>query len=458
MEPITKQKLLIVEDDPGLQRQLKWHFDGYEVLMASTREQALTLLRRHEPAGVLQDLGLPPDAEGVEEGLACLRDILRLAPHTKVIVVTGNGQRDNALRAVAQGAYDFYQKPLDVSVLDLITQRAFHMAELESALRRSLGGLPGMTGMIGSCEAMLKVGRMVERLAPTRASTLVLGESGTGKELVARALHNLSPRAGKTFIAINCAAIPENLLESELFGYEKGAFTGAHKTTPGKVESAEGGTLFLDEIGDMPAALQAKMLRFLQERVVERVGGREPIPVDVRVVCATHRDLPQMITDGLFRQDLYFRVAEMTLNLPALRDRGDDVLLIARAVLTSCASQHGRVVKGFTPEGEAALRAYAWPGNIRELQNRINSAVILCDGVMVTAEDLDLPVPAAAVVAEEDVLNLRVVRQRAERLCVERALARTEGNVTKAAELLGITRPTLYDLIEKLGLHTGTPA
>jgi len=224
------------------------------------------------------------------------------------------------------------------------------------------------------------------------------------------------------------------------------------------VESAEGGTLLLDEIGDMPAALQAKMLRFLQERVVERVGGREPIPVDVRVVCATHRDLPQMIADGLFRQDLYFRVAEMTLNLPALRDRGDDVLLIARAVLTSCASQHGRVVKGFTPEGEAALRAYAWPGNNRELQNRINSAVILCDGVMVTAEDLDLPVPAAAGVPEEDVLNLRVVRQRAERLCVERALVRTEGNVTKAAELLGITRPTLYDLIEKLGLHTGTPA
>jgi two-component system NtrC family response regulator len=453
-----RQKLLVIEDDPGLLRQLKWHFEGYEVITASTREQALVQLRRHEPLVVLQDLGLPPDDEGVEEGLACLRDILRLAPHTKVIVVTGNGQRDNALRAVAQGAYDFYQKPVDVQVLDLITQRAFHMAEIEAALRKSLGGLPGLTGMVGSCEAMLKLGRMIERVAPTRASTLVLGESGTGKELVARALHNLSPRANKPFIAINCAAIPENLLESELFGHEKGAFTGAVKTTPGKVESADGGTLFLDEIGDMPASLQAKLLRFLQERVVERVGGREPIPVDVRVVCATHRDLEKMIADGLFRQDLFFRIAEMTLNLPALRDRGGDVLLIARAILTSCATQHGRVIKGFNDDAQSALRAYRWPGNIRELQNRINSAVIMCDGAQVTAEDLSLPVPATEELPEEDVLNLRVARSRVERVCVQRAMARTEGNVTRAAELLGITRPTLYDMLEKLGMHSSAPA
>jgi two-component system, NtrC family, response regulator len=341
-------------------------------------------------------------------------------------------------------------------VLDLITQRAFHMAEIESALRKSMGGLPGLTGMVGSCEAMLKVGRMIERLAPTRASTLVLGESGTGKELVARALHNLSPRSGKPFIAINCAAIPENLLESELFGYEKGAFTGAVKTTPGKVESADGGTLFLDEIGDMPAALQAKLLRFLQERVVERVGGREPIPVDVRVVCATHRDLQKMIADNLFRQDLYFRIAEMTLTLPALRQRGDDVLLIARAILTSCATQHGRVIKGFTDGANAALRGYPWPGNIRELQNRINSAVIMCDGGVISAEDLALEVPEAENLPEEDVLNLRVARSRVEKLCVQRAMARTEGNVTRAAELLGITRPTLYDMLEKLGLQSAS--
>ena len=248
------------------------------------------------------------------------------------------------------------------------------------------------------------------------------------------------------------------MLESELFGYEKGAFTGAHKTTPGKVESADGGTLFLDEIGDMPAALQAKLLRFLQERVVERVGGREPIPVDVRVVCATHRDLQKMIVDGLFRQDLYFRVAEMTVTLPALRERGDDVLLIGRAVLTSCASQHGRAIKGFTEDAQAALRSYGWPGNIRELQNRINSAVIMCDGAMVSADDLDLPVPAAEDVPEEDVLNLRVARSRVERLCVQRAMARAEGNVTRAAELLGVTRPTLYDMLEKLGLNNATEA
>jgi len=304
------RKLLIVEDDPGLLNQLKWCFEAYDVYTAENREAAIAELRRHEPSVVLQDLGLPPKPEGVEEGLATLTEMLKLAPHTKVIVVTGNGDQENALMSVAQGAYDFYEKPVDTDTLKLLVDRAFNIAELECENRRLQNQVneSPLDGIVAASEGMLAVCRMIEKIAPTDVTTLLLGESGTGKELLSRALHRLSPRADQKFVAINCAAIPENLLESELFGHEKGSFTGAHKQSIGKVEMANGGTLFLDEIGDMPVSLQAKMLRFLQERVVERVGGRQEIPVDVRVVCATNQNPELLIQKGLFREDLYYRV------------------------------------------------------------------------------------------------------------------------------------------------------
>jgi two-component system NtrC family response regulator len=460
---LSARKLLIVEDDPGLQRQLRWCFEGYQVLEATTRAEALAQLRRHEPAVVLQDLGLPPDAEGVKEGLETLRETLALAPHTKVIVVTGNDDRENALHAVAMGACDFYQKPVDTDVLGLIVQRAFRLYELEAENRRLARRQhhSPLEGVIAVSDAMLRVCRMIEKVAPAEATTLLLGESGTGKELLARALHALSGRAKGPFVAINCAAIPENLLESELFGYEKGAFTGAHKQTPGKLETANGGTLFLDEIGDMPAPLQAKLLRFLQERVVERVGGRETIPVDVRVVCATHRDLAANIASGQFRQDLFYRISEVTVNIPALREREGDVLVIAQALLDDRARRHNRNLSGFTPDALRALREHAWPGNIRELENKVNAAVIMAEGRQVTVVDLGLAAAGTraegaaaseAAPGDAEFLNLRSVRQRAEAQAIRQALAVASGNLSKAAELLGITRPTLYDLLEKNGM------
>ncbi|MDH5619516.1 MAG: PEP-CTERM-box response regulator transcription factor, partial [Gammaproteobacteria bacterium] len=329
------RKLLIVEDDPGLLKQLRWCFEGYDVYTAENREDAIVELRRNEPAVILQDLGLPPNPEGVEEGLATLVETLRLAPHTKVIVVTGNGDQENALTAMAQGAYDFYEKPVDTDTLKLLVDRAFNIAELEAENRRLQSAVheSPLDGIVAASAGMLAVCRMIEKVAPTDVTTLLLGESGTGKELLARALHRLSPRAEQNFVAINCAAIPDNLLESELFGHEKGAFTGAHKQTVGKVELANGGTLFLDEIGDMPIALQAKMLRFLQERVIERVGGRKEISVDVRVICATNQVPEALIKEGLFREDLYYRVSEITINIPPYRDREEGRLILARTLL-----------------------------------------------------------------------------------------------------------------------------
>ena len=313
--PDTPRKLLIVEDDPGIQSQLRWCFEDYEVIAATDRQTAINELRRHEPAVVLQDLGLPPDDSGVTEGFATLREILQLAPFTKVVVVTGHGDQSNAVKAVGLGAYDFYQKPVDVDTLQLIVQRAFQIHVLEAENRRlaEAVGVSPLDGVIAASDAMMKVCRTIEKVAPTTATTLLHGESGTGKELMARALHQLSPRLGKPFVAINCAAIPDTLLESELFGFEKGAFTGAVKQTPGKIEVADGGTLFLDEIGDMPLSLQAKLLRFLQERTVERIGGRTEIPVDVRVVCATNKNLQQAMAASTFRDDLYYRIAEITI-------------------------------------------------------------------------------------------------------------------------------------------------
>ena len=444
------RRLLIVEDDPGLLNQLKWCFEGYEVYTAEDRETAIAELRRHEPAVVLQDLGLPPKPEGVEEGLATLRETIKLAPHTKVIVVTGNGDQENALTAIAQGAYDFYEKPVDTDTLKLLVDRAFNIAELEAENRRlqhQVNESP-LDGIVAASEGMLAVCKMIEKVAPTDVTTLLLGESGTGKELLARALHRCSPRADKNFVAINCAAIPENLLESELFGHEKGAFTGAVKTTPGKVEVANGGTLFLDEIGDMPMPLQAKMLRFLQERVIERVGGREEISVDVRVVCATNQNPESLIQQQLFREDLYYRVAEITINIPPYRDREEGRLILARTLLQKYCEKQKRALNGFSDDAVQAIEAYAWPGNVRELENKIKGAVIMADGKFVTADDMGLNVD----LDQAESLNLREVRQHAETKAIRVALTKSYGNISKAAELLGITRPTLYDLLSKYGL------
>ena len=442
----SPRKLLIVEDDPGIQSQLRWCFEDYEVISAEDRATAITELRRHEPQVVLQDLGLPPDESGVEEGLASLKEIMTLAPYTKVVVVTGHGDQGNAVKAVGLGAYDFYQKPVDVDTLQLIVGRAFQLHELEAENRRlsvDRGNSP-LDGIIAASEAMLRVCRIVEKVAPTSATTLLQGESGTGKELLAHALHSLSPRKDGPFVAINCAAIPETLLESELFGFEKGAFTGAHKQTPGKIEVADEGTLFLDEIGDMPLSLQAKLLRFLQERTVERIGGRAEIPVNTRVVCATNKNLVDAMKSGEFREDLYYRISEITIDIPPVRKREGGRILLARHLLNRFCRQENSNVKGFSTDAHDAIDTYAWPGNVREMENRIKAAVIMAEGKFVTAEDLGLVAAAAA-----PTLNLRAVRQQAESEAIRQAMIRCEGNVSRAAELLGVSRPTLYDLMQK---------
>ncbi len=444
-----RPRLLIVEDDAGLQKQLRWTFDEYEVLQARNRAEALALLRRHEPAVVLQDLGLPPDPEGVAEGFESLREILALAPPTKVIVVTGHADQENALKAVAQGAYDFCQKPLDQALLRLIVARAFYIHGLEEQNRQLSGGLSAspIQGIIATDAGMLRVCRLVEKVAAADVTVLVQGESGTGKELVARALHELSPRRKGRFVAINCAAIPEQLLESELFGHEKGAFTGALKTTQGKFEIANGGTLFLDEIGDMPLALQAKLLRFLQARVIERVGGRDEIAVDVRVACATNQDLRALIAAQRFREDLYYRISEVPITIPPLRERAGDAVVLASVFLQRFGAQQGSPRRGFTPAALSAIQSYAWPGNVRELENKIKTAVIMADGPLVSETDLGL-----AAGKPVQVLNLKEVRSQAERQAALQALAAADGNVSKAAALLGVSRPTLYDLMDRCGI------
>ncbi len=440
-------KLLIVEDDPGLQSQLRWCFEDYEVIFAGDKESALVELRRHDPPVVTLDLGLPPDPANVSVGLETLQEILKVSPHTKVIVVTGNEDRENAVKSIALGAYDFYQKPVDAQFLGLIIDRAYRLYALEKENRR-LAERPGsspLAGIIASSSEMVKLCRMVEKVAPTDATTLILGESGTGKELFARALHDLSHRSSERFVAINCAAIPETLLESELFGHEKGAFTGAVKQTIGKIECAQKGTLFLDEIGDLPGPLQAKLLRFLQERAIERIGGREEIPIDVRVVCATHQNLDDQIREGLFREDLYYRVSEIRLEIPPLRERQGDIIAIGRALLLQQAEKQRRSLRGFSDDAIAAMDAHEWPGNVRELENRVKRAVIMAEGAQITAEDLDLPVPEGRT----PLSTLRQARETAERRVLEQALTMVDGNMSRAAELLGVTRPTLYSLLEK---------
>ncbi len=447
--PEKQRTLLIVEDDPALQKQMRWAFDACETIVADDRGGAIAQLRRHEPAVVTMDLGLPPAPDDVTEGFQLLREILALAPDTKVIVLTGQHDRENAVKAIGLGAYDFFAKPFEPELLSLTIDRAFRMHDLqfENARLTAMGSSP-LSGLLTRDPGMLKICRTIEKLASASVTVALLGDSGTGKEVLARALHVLSPRAPERFVAINCAAIPEALLESELFGYEKGAFTGAVKQTLGKIETAHKGTLFLDEIGDLPLPLQAKLLRFLQERVIERVGGRDEIPVDVRIVCATHRDLKAQIKAGLFREDLYYRLAEIVVDIPPLRQREGDAVLLAHAFVQRYARENARGAMALTDDAVNAIEFHPWPGNVRELENCLKRAVIMADGNRITADDLGLET------VEEDLLrlNLRQVRDEAERLAVLRALARTNRNVARAAEILGISRPSLYDLMNRFDL------
>ena len=442
--------LLVVEDDEGLQRQLKWAYEGYEVVCASDRAQAIEALRAREPAVVTLDLGLPPDPDGTDEGFATLQEILRLKPDTKVIVATGHGARESALRAIGLGAYDFYKKPVDIDDLGMIVARAFHLHEIEEENRRLEGSGAGtiLGSIISAAPEMLKVAKTIERVASADVSVMLLGASGTGKELLARAVHEKSGRKG-AFVAINCAAIPENLLEAELFGYERGSFTGAVKSNVGKIELAQAGTLFLDEVGDIPLPLQVKLLRFLQERVIERIGGRQPIAVDTRIVCATHQDLDAMIADGRFRDDLYYRLAEIVVKIPSLSERAGDAVLLARHFINRFGSELNRGGMTLAPDAVAAIDAYAWPGNVRELENRIKRAVIMADGKSMTAADLDLQSGEDS----DGAINLRAAREIADRKAIRQAMSRSENNISGAAKLLGISRPTLYDLLKQYRLQ-----
>ncbi|MGR9106794.1 MAG: PEP-CTERM-box response regulator transcription factor [Gammaproteobacteria bacterium] len=447
---MSSRTLLVVEDDPGLQSQLRWNFDYYKVQVADDRESALAVVRKFQPAVVTLDLGLPPDPGGVSEGFRTLQEILLEYPHSKVIVITGNNDTDNAVKSIGLGAYDFYQKPVDPEILSLIVERAFRVFELEEENRnlvRQHFTYP-LKGIIAASREMHEVCRMIERLAPTDVTTLIHGESGTGKELLAHALHALSRRADGPFVAVNSAAIPESLLESELFGHEKGAFTGADKLVKGKFELADGGTFFLDEIGDIPLSLQPKLLRFLQERVVERIGGRKEIPVDVRVVCATHQDIPTLIDEGKFRKDLYYRINEMVVTIPPLRERSGDIPVLAKVFLARYVDQLKAKLTGFSEAAIAAMESYSWPGNVRELENRVKRAVIMSNGPLIDIDDLELPEGKPM----ERSTSLREIRDSAERQAICRALSECNGNVSKAAEMLEVTRPTLYSLLNKFKL------
>ncbi len=450
--------LLIVEDDLALQKQIKWSLDRFECVTASDRESALVQFRRHQPAVVTMDLGLPPDPDSVSEGFKLLEQLLALDPDVKVIVLTGQNDQSNALRAVSLGAYDFFAKPFEAELLALTIDRAFRLHELQTENRRlqAIHQPDALSGLITRDPEMLRICRMVEKVASSDATVLLLGESGTGKEVLAQGLHEASRRSGR-FVAINCAAIPEALLESELFGYEKGAFTGAGKTTIGKIETANGGTLMLDEIGDLPHPLQAKLLRFLQERKIERIGGRQEIAVDVRVVGATHQDLKSLIRVQRFREDLYYRLAEIDIHIPPLRARMGDSVLLAQAFLRRFAHDQRRGSMVFTDDAIAAIESHHWTGNVRELFNVVRRAVIMADNSRVNANDIGLTASSRdADAAAAGELDLRRVRETAERGAVLAALGRSSGNIVKASELLGVSRPTLYDLINRLAIKQST--
>ena len=449
-----KPVLLVIEDDEGLQAQLKWAYEDFEVVIAGDRDSAIAALRSEMPSVVTLDLGLPPDPDGTTEGFAVLDAIMALKPDTKVIVASGHGARESALQAIERGAYDFYQKPVDIEQLGLIVRRAFNLHKIEDENRRLVANASEDKTVLGrlitGAPEMVKVARTIERVASTNVSVMLLGASGTGKELLAQGLHDASNRSDKPFVAINCAAIPENLLESELFGHEKGAFTGAVKTTQGKIESANGGTLFLDEVGDIPLPLQVKLLRFLQERTIERIGGRKTIAVDTRIVCATHQNLEGMIAQGTFREDLFYRLAEIVIRIPGLAERHGDGVLLAKAFLKRFANEMNPAVTGFAPDALKAIDGHDWPGNVRELENRVKRAVIMADGKLVGAADLDFESDGEE---DEEVLNLKSAREQSDRRVIRHALARSEGNISSTAKLLGISRPTLYDLLKQYDLH-----
>jgi two-component system NtrC family response regulator len=452
MSTDKSRALLIVEDDLALQKQIKWSLDRFESVTANDRESALVQMRRSNPAVVTMDLGLPPDPDSVSEGFRLLEQMLAADPDVKVIVLTGQNDQANALRAVALGAYDFFAKPFEPELLNLTVERAFRLSELQAENKRLQSMQPpdSLSGLMTRDPGMLKVCRTVEKVATSNATVMLLGESGTGKEVLARGLHQASQRRAGKFVAINCAAIPENLLESELFGYEKGAFTGAAKQTLGKIETANGGTLMLDEIGDLPFSLQAKLLRFLQERTIERIGGRQEIPVDVRIVCATHQDLKALTKESRFREDLYYRLAEIVVNIPPLRERVGDPALLAHAFVRRFAHEQNRSSVHLSDDAVRAIEAHPWPGNIRELENCVKRAVIMADGNQISLDEIGLAPPPA----EQDTasLDLRTIRDEAEKRAIIAALGRVNGNIVKAAELLGVSRPTLYDLMHRLGL------
>ncbi len=438
------EPILLVEDDPGLQRQMKWALAPHAVTVAASRIDALKQFKANGSFGIiLLDLGLPPDQDGASEGLKTLEEILTAAPRTKIIVVSGNADRANAVKAVGKGAFDFIQKPVDIDVLKLTIDRAARMHALEEENRalREVANL-GLPGLVFGSPQMAKVKRMIERVGPTEVSVLIVGESGTGKEVVAHGLHEISHRRSGKFVAINCASIPENLLESELFGHERGAFTGAVKQTPGKFEIADNGTLFLDEIGDMPMPLQAKLLRFLQERQFERVGGRTTISVNVRVISATNKHLENLVTENKFREDLYYRLNEVRIELPPLRERESDAVVLAHHFFNIYNRTNHRNLRGLSDDAVAAIAAFHWPGNVRELENRLKRSIVMSEGPMVTPGDLDL----AQVEVERRSLNLKTETEKLERALLNEALAVSQGNISKAAKLLGISRPHLYNL------------
>ena len=452
---MKKPKLLIVDDDEDLRTQMKWALiQDYDILLAENRSSALATVKRSQPAVITLDLGLPPAPAGVEEGFATLDEILTANRQTKVIIITGRGEKENALRAIEKGAYDFFYKPIQLDELKVVLGRAFYVSQLEQeqqSLKKKLNGAT-FEGMIGTCPKMQEVYGVIRKVATTDAPVLIMGESGTGKELVARAIHRLSMRKENSFVVINCGAIPENLLESELFGHEKGAFTGAHIQRKGRIEMAEGGSLFLDEIGELPLTLQVKLLRFLQEKVVERVGGREQIDVDARVIAATNRDLKEAMKGGAFREDLYFRLGVILIFLPPLRERGDDVILLAKAFLDRYAVENRKRIKGFSDQAIDSITQYAWPGNVRELENRVKRAVIMAEGPKILPADLDMAEVAPIPKPESENMGLKEARDALEKRMLMEAMARNNGNLTKAANDLGISRPTLYDMMEKLGI------
>ncbi|MGB5157901.1 MAG: PEP-CTERM-box response regulator transcription factor [Desulfobacterales bacterium] len=445
---MKKPKLLIVDDDEDLRTQMKWALaKDYGVLLAEDRKSALEIFNKEHPLVVTLDLGLPPHPAGVEEGFLTLSEILAENAQVKVIIITGRGEKENALRAVAQGAYDFFYKPIQIDELKVVLKRAFYVSQLEQEQRKLQRRLSQDTfeGMIGTCPKVLEIFSTIQKVSTTDAPVLITGESGTGKELVARAIHSLSRRKSQPFIAINCGAIPENLLEGELFGHEKGSFTGAHIQRKGRIEMAEGGTLFLDEIGELPLSLQVKLLRFLQEKVIERIGGREELEIDTRVLSATNRDLEEAMKNASFRNDLYFRLGVVSISLPPLRERKGDVLLLAKIFLDRYADENKKNIKGFTAQAIDAIERYEWPGNIRELENRIKRAVIMAESKKISPEDLEI----ASVNSKFETMGLKEAREALEKELILKALFRNSNNLTKAALELGISRPTLYDLMEK---------